>query len=79
MNVPTDTVVALDITKIVLIMGLVWGLAKMKTSLDMLVKSFNEFKGDFRRMGEQLDETINRVGILEERTSPRRRRTDQGQ
>lgn len=63
----------LNIVQMVLLGGLIWGVARMSKSVDDLGKATEKLTGNLERVAEGLASITARVGILEDRSTVRRR------
>lgn len=66
----------LDIAQILLLGGLVWGLARMSKSVDVLTDVTDRLTEGVRAVEQALGGIAGRVLVLEERTGPGRRASD---
>jgi|GEM_PF-6018800 len=62
-----DLKITLDFAQLALVGGLVWGLAKMKQSVDYLGKVTDNLTRRLEHIGSDLAVIAGRVGILEDR------------
>jgi hypothetical protein len=67
--------ISLDVAQILALAGVVWGLSRMSTNLDNLVKSHDKLVETVERIGQTVVDLLTRVGVLEANaeTRPRRR------
>lgn len=68
-----EVVISLNIAQMLMLGGLIWGLARMSHSVDTQGSQIGTLTRTLEKIGESLNDTINRVGVLEERTQGRRR------
>ena len=68
------TRITLDIAQLIVIGGLIWGLARMSKSVDTLKEISDKAADVLRAVGAELAELSGRVLVLEDRTG--RRATD---
>jgi uncharacterized protein YoxC len=59
----------LNVAQLVLLGGLIWGLAKMSASVDSLRKVTQDLTAGLERIGAALASLITRVTVLEDRTA----------
>lgn len=71
---PETTRIGLDITQLLAIGGLVWGIARMSKSVDMLKEMYDKGTAVVQVVVRELAELSGRVLVLEDRTG--RRTTD---
>lgn len=71
---PETTRIGLDITQLLALGGLVWGLARMSKAVDTLKDVSDKAGNVLSEVGAQLSELSGRVLVLEDRTG--RRSTD---
>lgn len=72
----TDVKVTLDIAQLVLLGGLIWGLARMSKTVDVLATVTATLTGELKSVGVALGEVAVRVRILEDRQDRKLRRHD---
>jgi hypothetical protein len=69
---PPDFKVTLDIAQIVMLAGLVWGLARMSKAVDMLSQVTDKLTAGLERIDAGLLEMVGRVSYLEGSAGGRR-------
>jgi len=62
-----DVKVTLDIAQLVILGGLVWGLAKMSASVDSLRAVTTDLTRGLEKIGMTLFDMVSRVRVLEDR------------
>lgn len=62
-----DFKVTLDIAQLVLLGGLIWGLAKMSAAVDSLRLATGDLAKGLEKVDESLNDIIGRVRVLEDR------------
>ena len=62
-----DVKVTLDIAQLVILGGLVWGLAKMSASVDSLRSVTSDLTRGLEKIGITLFDMVSRVRVLEDR------------
>jgi hypothetical protein len=68
--------ITLDVAQILALAGVVWGLSRMSSNLDNLVKSHDKLVETVERIGNTVVDLLTRVGVLEAASAgdrPRRR------
>lgn len=65
--------VTLNIAQLIMLGGLIWGVARMSKSVDVLGEVTTKLTMGLEKIGEGLAALITRVGILEDRSQGRRR------
>ena len=59
--------VSLNLAQLFLLGGLIWGLARMKSSVDMLTTTSEKLTNGLERVASMLAELGSRVSVLEDR------------
>ncbi len=57
--------VTLDIAQMVMLGGIIWGLARMSKAVDTLVSVTDKLTAGLERIGAELTDIVGRVGYLE--------------
>lgn len=65
--------VTLNIAQLIMLGGLIWGVARMSKSVDVLGEVTTTLTVGLEKIGEGLAALVTRVGILEDRSQGRRR------